>query len=146
MLRLSSDGFLVSENLPFVRFRGGTKRHGKTSRGAGSIEVRLEPVGNQLRAGSIEVRQRTVRCRSALAIGESIMLVRVTQSYTRTVEIEGSRSAEIEAASIAEARELFAEGVVDWDDSQEEQAGVETELGDLVFEEIPEMKGPVEEG
>jgi hypothetical protein len=73
------------------------------------------------------------------------MRVRVIQSYTRTVEIEGSRSAEIEASSIAEARQLFAEDGVDWDDSQEEQADVQTELGELEFEEIQEMHGPAEE-
>jgi hypothetical protein len=65
------------------------------------------------------------------------MRVRVSQSYTRTVEIEGSRSAVIEASSITEARELFAEGGVDWEDSQEEQTDVQTELGDLEFEQIP---------
>jgi hypothetical protein len=73
------------------------------------------------------------------------MRVRVIQSYTRTVEIEGSRSAEIEASSIAEARQLFAEEGVDWEDSQEEQADVETQLGDLEFEEIPEAERQAEE-
>ena len=72
------------------------------------------------------------------------MQVRVTQSYTRTVEIEGTRSAVIEASSIAEARKLFAEEGVDWEDIQEEQGDVEDELGELEFEEISEVEGPAE--
>jgi hypothetical protein len=73
------------------------------------------------------------------------MEIRVTQYYRRTVEIHGSRSADIEASSIAEARQLCAEEGVDWEDNQEEPGDVETELGDLEFEEIPEMNGPAEE-
>jgi hypothetical protein len=71
------------------------------------------------------------------------MRVRITQYYTRNVEIEGSRSAVIEASSIAEARELFAEEGVDWEDTQEEKGDVETELGDIEFEEIPETQEPL---
>ncbi len=73
------------------------------------------------------------------------MQVRVTQSYTRTIEIEGTRSAVIEASSIAEARQLFAEEGVDWEHIEEEKGDVETQLGDLEFEEVPETNGPAEE-
>jgi hypothetical protein len=69
------------------------------------------------------------------------MQVRVTQWYTRTVEIEGSRSAVIEAASVAEARQLFADGCVEWEDYDEEEGDAETELGEIEFEEISEATG-----
>lgn len=46
----------------------------------------------------------------------------------------------IEAAAIAEARRLFAEGTVEWEDSHEEEAGVEKELGELEFEEGAESQ------
>ena len=64
------------------------------------------------------------------------MQVRVTQYYTRTVEIEGCRTAVIEAKSVDEARRMYAEEGVDWEDVEEETTDGEMELGDTEFEVI----------
>ena len=37
---------------------------------------------------------------------------------------------------------MLSEGEVDWDDFHEEEADVETELGELEFEEIRDQVGP----
>ena len=62
------------------------------------------------------------------------MQVRVTQYYTRTVEIGGCRTAVIEAKSIDEARRQYAEEGIEWEEVDEEPGDCETELGDLEFE------------
>jgi len=70
------------------------------------------------------------------------MQVRVTQPYTRTVEIEGTRTAVIEAASIEEARQKFAGGQVEWEDDPEEEAvSGDTDLHEPEFEQVREAVG-----
>ena len=64
------------------------------------------------------------------------MLVQVTQSFTRTAQIEGSRTVVIEVDSIDEARRIYAEEGVDWEEAEEEATGGEMELGDTEFEAI----------
>lgn len=67
------------------------------------------------------------------------MQVRVMQSYTRTVEIEGSRTAVLEAASTEEARRLFADGQVEWQDNPEEEVvDGDTDLHEPEFEQVQE--------
>lgn len=67
------------------------------------------------------------------------MQIRVTQPYTKTVEIEGNRTAVLDVASIEEARRLFADGQVEWeDDPEEEVVDGETDLHEPEFEQVQE--------
>jgi hypothetical protein len=57
------------------------------------------------------------------------MLYRVTQDYRRTVEYDGTRTAEVEADSIQEARQMVAAGDVEWEwDDNESPSTVDNYL------------------
>ena len=62
------------------------------------------------------------------------MIVRVSQRYSKTKEIEGVRSSVLEATSLTHARHLFDEGCVVLDEIEEVEGDVGTEFGEVEFE------------
>jgi hypothetical protein len=63
------------------------------------------------------------------------MLINIAQEYSHMIRIYGTRTAQIDAASLKEAREIMAKDCVEWEWEEDES----TEEYDMEFE-APEFK------